>query len=543
MALGLVAAASVFFSAAGALGAEPKTKAPEGAAQAPAPLAVTTTPELPAAPARQDATGHKERVNLWPFIYYSYDPARGEKQLNFLGPIIRSGESGGESFFALSPLFFSTTNKKTGDATTEFLWPYGSSKRREGEERSRLSPIFESEKDDSPRWTLFPIFGGRSSKGEPYGGIFPFFGTIKERFGQDEGAFLLFPLFAQSRRDDAVTTHILWPFFSTTKGSEEEGFKLWPFFGWKNEKGRMESSFVMWPFWVERKKGLDSENPENFWMLFPFYGQTTSPERDSWVALWPFIHYAKDKEHDYSTFSLFPLLTVAKGSDREAFKLLPFFGFEKTKSSESSFIVAPFIYGTKSLRSRDYTESETRWLLFSKERERTWTKTGETAKLTHFWPFVHYKKSRKGAVQVAVPSLFPVVSESFQRNWPILTLFGFQKDADGKETGSVLWNLFTFEKDDHSSSMELAYIFDYSADEAANTKEFKLLKGLFGYRASEEGNRYSFLYLPWGITTGPAEKPPAPLPIIAKKPEEPNPPPEMEAKKKVRKRIIFESVH
>lgn len=103
MALGLVAAASVFFSAAGALGAEPKTKAPEGAAQAPAPLAVTTTPELPAAPARQDATGHKERVNLWPFIYYSYDPARGEKQLNFLGPIIRSGESGGGELLRPEP--------------------------------------------------------------------------------------------------------------------------------------------------------------------------------------------------------------------------------------------------------------------------------------------------------------------------------------------------------------------------------------------------------------------------------------------------------
>jgi hypothetical protein len=526
------AAVLVFSGPRGGLAAEEVRPEP------PPPLAVSTTPALPAEKPARDVTAKKERVNLWPFIYYSYDPQRDAKQLNFFGPIIRSGETPEASYTAVSPFFFSRTEKKTGDAVTELLWPYGTSKRRGEEERTRLSPFFESNKDESPKWNLFSIYGGRSSKGESYGGIFPFAGTLKERFGHDEGSFLLFPLFAQNRRDENTTTHILWPFFSFTTGPTEEGFRAWPFFGWKNEKGRMESSFIAWPFWVEKRKGLDTENPKHFWMLFPFYGETTSPDRDSWVALWPFIHYAKDKEHDYTTFSLFPLLNITQGSDREAFKLLPLFGYEKTKSSNSSFIVAPFIYGTKSKQSRNYTEKQTRWLLFSKDWERTWIKEGKTAKLTHVWPFLHYKKSRKGVVQVAFPSIFPRVSDSFQRNWPFLTLFGYRKAEDGRVAGSLLWNLFTYERDEQYSSMELAYIFDYSEDRASDTKEFKLLKGLFSYRTTGEGTRYSFLYLPWGIKTGPPKAPAAK--VAVKKTE---PPPQEKTEKKVRRRIIFESVH
>lgn len=530
------AAALLLVSPAGGSAAEPANP-PLGKGSSSPPLAVSTTPAPPARQPLADAAVKKERINLWPLFYFQHDPLRKTKEFNVLGPIIRFGETPEDSYFALSPLFFSQTNKKTGDAVTDFLWPYGAFKRRGGEEETRLSPFFESDKDDSPRWGLFPIYGGRSSKGESYGGVFPLFGTIKERFGQDEGSFFLFPLFAQSRRDETTTTHLLWPFFSSTKGPEAEGFKAWPFVGWKSEKGRKESSFAFWPFWVERRRGLDTDNPERFWMLFPFYGETTSPERDSMVALWPFIHYAKDKKHDYKTFSLFPLLTVTQGDDREAFKLLPLFGYEKTANSKSSFLVAPFIYGTKSLNSRGYTERRTRWLFFSKDNERTWTEKGETSKLTHVWPIVHYKKSRKGEVQVAFPSVFPLVSEQFQRNWPFFTLFGYRRDEAGRVDSSFMWKLFTYEKNEHSSSMGLAFIFDYSKNLTADTKEFSLLKGLFSFRTSPKGNRYSFLYLPWGIKTGPPKA--AATTVAAQKAHEPEPP---KTKKKIRQRIIFESI-
>lgn len=552
IALGGLAALIVLSGAGHSLAAE-RSQGPSAEGVSPPPLALSTTPELPAGETDYGAATKKHKINLWPFLYYQQDPVGQTKEFNLLGPFIRFGETPKESYFALSPLYYTRTEKKTKDAEADFLWPYGSFKRRGGDEETRLSPFFESDKDDSPRWGLFPIYGGRSSKGESYGGVFPFFGTIKERFGQDEGSFVLFPLFAQSRRDDTTTTHVLWPFFSSTQGTETEGFKAWPFFGWKKDKGRSESSFAMWPFWVERRRGLDTDNPERFWMLFPFYGETKSPERDGFTALWPFINYAKDKKHDYTTFSLFPLLTIVHGSDREAFKLLPLFGYEKTKSNESSFLVAPFIYGTKSLRSRDFTERQTRWLFFSKDRERTWTKTGETAKLFHFWPFIHYKKSRQGAVQVAFPSLFPVVSDKFQRNWPFLTLYGYRRTPDGSESSSILWNLFSSQKDDSSSSWELAYLLDYSEDEASEVKEFSFLKGLFSYRSSEEGNRYGFLYLPWGITTHPKEAPETT--VAAKEPPKPEEPEKTAAVIKIsepelpliksppRQRLIFESVH
>jgi hypothetical protein len=85
--------------------------------------------------------------------------------------------------------------------------------------------------------------------------------------------------------------------------------------------------------------------------------------------------------------------------------------------------------------------------------------------------------------------------------------------------------------------MGLAFIFDYSKNLAADTKEFSLLKGLFSYRTSPKGNRYSFLYLPWGIKTGPPKA--ATTTVAAQKAHEPEPP---KTKKKIRQRIIFESI-
>jgi hypothetical protein len=521
--------------------AEPQ-RAP--AAEEPPPLAVSTTPEQPPPGADVELAPERKRLNLWPLLYYSHNPLSGTTQFNLLGPIVRIEETPKEKSFALSPLYYRRENKKTGDAVVDFLWPYGSFTRREGEEETRLSPIFESDKDESPSFEFFPIYGGRSSKGEAYGGIFPIAGTIKERFGQDEGSFFLFPLFAKSRRDETTTSHVLWPIFSSVTGPKEEGFRAWPFFGWHNEEGRMESSFALWPIWNARRKGLDTENPENFWMLFPFFGQTTSPKRDSWVALWPFIHYAKDKEHDYTNFSLFPLLSVTRGADREGFKLLPLFGYEKTKHSQSSFLVAPFIYGTRDLEARGYKEKRTRWLFFSKDRQKTWTDKGETSRQTHVWPIVHYQRSRSGAVEVAFPSVFPLVSDQFQRNWPLLTLYDYKRDEAGRVTSSLLWNLFTYEADEHSSSVGLAFLFDYASDKSAGTESFSLLKGLFSYKHSPERSRYSFLYIPWE-TKGKAAEPPAATTVAAKKPEPVESVPDassQEARRNVRQRIIFESI-
>lgn len=521
------------------LAAEPQ-KAPP-AEGTPVPPVALSTP-VPSPHSRDKGVVSKtKRLNLWPFLYYRHDPVGDTYQFNLIGPMLRFGGTPEEETFALSPLLFSRKDKKTGDSVTEFLWPYGHFKSEGGETETRLLPFLEGDKDESPSFGIFPIYGGRSSKGEGYGGIFPIFGTIKERFGQDEGSFFLFPLFVRSRRDDTTTTHLLWPFFSSTLGPSEDGFKAWPFFGWRNEAGRMESSFVLWPFWIERRRGLDTDNPEHFRMFFPFFGRTTSPKRDSWVALWPFFHSAKDKEHGYSTFSLFPLLTVTRGADREGFKLLPLFGYEKTKRSRSFFIVTPFIYGARDLQAGGYREKRTRWLFFAKDRQRTWDKDGATSRLTHVWPIGHYKKSRSGAVNVAFPSVFPIVSESFQRNWPYLTLYDYRRDEVGRVTSSFLWNLFTYEANDHSSSMELAYIFERSSDREAGTKEFSLFKGLLAYRRLPDRTRYSFLYVPWEIKRAGAETPATPT-LAAKKPQPTEPHAPKAAERKVKQRITFESI-
>jgi hypothetical protein len=196
--------------------------------------------------------------------------------------------------------------------------------------------------------------------------------------------------------------------------------------------------------------------------------------------------------------------------------------------------VAPFVYGTRSIRTRDYTETRTRWLFFSKDRRKVWAREGQSSRFTHFWPFLHIRKDRSGSLEAAFPSVFPVLLEKVERNWPFFTLFRYERDHQGRVDASFLWNLFTYEADEHSSFMELAYIFEYSTDKRIEAQSFSLFKGLFAYRRLGDRTRYSFLYLPWGIETGPA---------VAQKPKPRVITTAGTTARKTRQRIIFESVH
>ena len=89
------------------------------------------------------------------------------------------------------------------------------------------------------------IFWFSRQTGSPetsYRALFPIGGTIKSRFGFDELSWVIWPLYVRSESKGAITTSTPWPFIKTTQGAEQ-GFALWPLFGWRDKPERFHKTF------------------------------------------------------------------------------------------------------------------------------------------------------------------------------------------------------------------------------------------------------------------------------------------------------------
>ena len=136
------------------------------------------------------------------------------------------------------------------------LFPLGKST----EEKSYFFPLYtRHEGEEEHDVAFFPFFYGKTH-GRSYGGVFPLYGTLYNRFRRDEIGFFLWPLYGYSKGDGASRTNVIWPLFSIYSGSQQ-GFKVGPLYGqrqWGNER---KSMFVLWPFSYGTKKGSTPTDP------------------------------------------------------------------------------------------------------------------------------------------------------------------------------------------------------------------------------------------------------------------------------------------
>jgi hypothetical protein len=123
----------------------------------------------------------ERRLNLSPFLFYSEDPQADRSRLEILGPLFSRERAGAVSLYTVAPLFYYLTEGSAIEA--EFLYPFGQYKTGSGDTRFNLIPFSSYRNEALPEgassWQFFPLYGGRTSKGESYGGVFPFYGTYK----------------------------------------------------------------------------------------------------------------------------------------------------------------------------------------------------------------------------------------------------------------------------------------------------------------------------------------------------------------------------
>jgi hypothetical protein len=177
------------------------------------------------------------RENFAPLFIYSEDEEREGKAVDVLGPFFTYRRDTRESHLAFRPFFYRQEEEEKY-SRTEYLYPLGKYERTGQEATSYLMPFFSTSKDltqgEKKERGFLLAFWGETDKGEPYGGFFPFYGHLKNRYKKDEINFFLWPLYSDSREGESRAYSILWPIFTAYEGGGREGVRVWPLAGhWK----------------------------------------------------------------------------------------------------------------------------------------------------------------------------------------------------------------------------------------------------------------------------------------------------------------------
>ncbi len=451
------------------------------------------------------ASARLEKENFWPFWDRRTEPISGARETGILGPLFHYAEKEQTKQYGVRPLFFIKKDARADTTEVDILYPLATYRREGKEKRLQILQLF-SIKSEAPTIgpreegvTLFPFIFYKKSEEEKKGyfALFPFYGTLRDKFGRDEIRFYLFPLYSTARRKDVISRNYFWPFVSVSRGEKQRSFRVWPFYGFSEKQGSYSKRFILWPFIMWQRTGLDSENPKELFTVLPFYARMVSKEREYTSILWPFFSHVVDRKREYSQWNLpFPIFSYASGIGRQTFRLWPLFGRDQRPGRYSFFLLWPVYIYTES-EDREVSSIRHRFLfvLYSdlkQERRRD----GLSRRRLDMWPLFTYRREEDGSRSFQLLSILaPLLPglKGIERNLsPLWALYRYRQDAEGNVTHSLLWHLIYRERGAGYSRWEiLGPLLTLETKEKESS--FSILKGLFGF-GRKEGRSYLRLF-------------------------------------------------
>jgi hypothetical protein len=443
------------------------------------------------------------RENFAPLFIYSEDEENGGKAFDGLGPFFTYRQSAQEQDIAFRPLFY-WKEEITEYKQLEYLYPLGKYIQTDREVNSYLMPFFSTRRDLTEKTNekkergFLLAFWGETDQGESYGGFFPIYGNLKNRFKRDEINFFLWPIYSDSREGESKTHTVLWPFFTYSHGGGREGFRAWPLFGYDRKENNYEKSFFLWPIFHNERRHLYTDDPTEINMMIPFYVSVTSSKRVNRSVIWPFFNYTRDEDTNYTQWDFpWPFVQWGSGDERSIFRIFPLYGRKYWEGMERGYILWPlywYVHDEDDLHKKTFD----RYLLFSKDEVEIWKKEDKQERRLRIWPFFYYRHEKEGDIYLYWPALLPFDHEGFERNWnPIFTLYEYRRNAQGASESKFLWGFYVHRQNSTRELYELSFFFTYYT--AENVAYFSLLKGLLEYRGDGGKHALRVLYSPWPI--------------------------------------------
>jgi len=457
--------------------------------------------------------GPGREQHLAPF-YSHVSTARGGEEYEALAGalILRRDTPGGEVVqWGVRPLFLHWPNRQRPDEPvrdrTQFLYPLGRVIRGGGDLKWWFLPIVDYRREEYPegrKWTFLMLPGiylSRLPDGRRSTAWWPFWGTGVETLSYDEFDFVLWPLYVRTQREGRTTWHFPLPFFSTTRGPDGGGWRVWPLAGHTWVEDRYDRWFFLWPIFHYNRENLKASPAyhQRDWAVFPLYGQVSQGTYTSHSVLWPFFGYASDSSTGFWAYDgPWPLVRLQRpGEDRLAFlpgkqgnversRFWPFWSHYEGDGLSSYWYLWPLINS----RHEEYFESErdafTVIPFWSQWKKRT--ASGKTHSYRKFWPFYQYER-RDETTELMFPQLLPFWY------WPDLDehyswIYAVYTNEVGPEVlrEHALWGLWRREHDRDESRSYLSGLWSRRqwCREGHAVSEQSLLFGLLRWRDDAE---------------------------------------------------------
>ena len=427
------------------------------------------------------------------------------------GPLFFAQQTGSQWQWGLPPLFCYTRTPDVDWTESEILYPLFTWRRFGTEYRVQFFQLLsfsggKTQAGPGTRlFTLFPFYFQRRSEDPKlnYTAAVPFYGHLQDRLFHDDIKFVLFPLYAETRKKEVVTDNYLYPVVHLRSGGGVTGWQIWPVAGVEQKKPGLRTNvlgdlevtggynrfFAVWPWFLKDQSGLGTTNREDRLLAAPFYSRLRSPLRDEDCYGWPIGYWRTEdrgkncRERDF----LWPLFEVARG-ERTVTRVFPFYSRAAGYGLENDFYLWPLY---KSLRAQTPAMERQRvrlaFFLYSDIRE-TNRQNGESLRRVDFWPFFTYSRDMEQKQRLQVLSVlepfFPN-NRSIERGYSqIWSVWRTEKDVrTGLASQSLLWNL-------------------YRRESGPRSKKYSLLFGLFQYQSDNKGANWRVCHITIGKKSG-----------------------------------------
>jgi hypothetical protein len=361
------------------------------------------------------------------------------------------------------------------------------------------------------RFTLFPFYFQQRSaqRSLNYTGVLPFYGHLERRLFRDETDWVMWPVYAKTRKKDVVTRNYLVPFFHLRAGTGLTGWQLWPLAGQEvkavtlrtNVVGGLETvpghaaAFALWPLLFHNDALLGTTNPVRQRVFLPWYSLQLSPAKDIRTYLWPLgPTFTEDRAGCYHEWDVaWPFIGFGRGANRRLDRVFPLWSRALGTNGTSGSILWP-CYRYRHSRYGDWERDATYGLLdlYADVTERN-AETGQTSRRTGLWPLFLARRDTAGNESLQLFALLePVMprNESIVRNYsPLWTVYRAERNAQtGRQSEALLWNL-------------------YRCEHSPTRRKSAFLFGLVQYWSGPEGRGWRWLHL-----LGPKPPPAAPAP-------------------------------
>jgi hypothetical protein len=356
---------------------------------------------------------------------------------------------------------------------------------------------------DLQAFDVWPVYFSRQT-GEPetsYRAVFPIYGDVRQRFGQDRWTWVLFPLYGRFEQNGVTTTTVPWPFIKVLRGDGNRGLEVWPIAGRRQKPGVYRTEFALWPLLYRHVTGLDQPEPKVQAGFLPFYALDRQPGYVSETFGWPFWGYVHRTEpYQYHARHYFwPFWVQGRGDDRYVNRWAPFYTHSIIKETEKRWWLWPvWRHETWTDAERLHDRRQVVYFLYHSTRQHSRTNPAAApATKTHLWPLFSAWHDGAGRRQVQALSPLEVFfphNEHMRVSWsPLFAVYRFDQPAQGETRHSVLWDAVTYRRSDTAGVRNFQIGPLLGIESSPHFRRFSLLNGLVGLQRTAT-SRWRFFF-------------------------------------------------